>query len=64
MIRGMDNKPGIKTSEFWLSAAAIAVPAIQYGAHATANPNIVWLSGIVAAIYTLARAYIKGVNGG
>ena len=50
-------KPGIKTTEFWLSLLAMLLPALQTVIDLA--PGQGWLPAIVAAIYATSRAYAK-----
>jgi hypothetical protein len=49
-------KPGWKTTEFWLSLAAVIVPAFAPGV----TPELVaGMAGLVGTVYTLGRSMVK-----
>ena len=59
----MENKPGWKTSEFWLSVAAVLVGALLASGAITSVPMMQAL-GIAASVlgalgYTAARGFVK-----
>lgn len=56
-----EMKPGMKTSEFWLSAAgAIGLPvAMSVGA---VSPTAAGVSAGLMAVYTMARSYTKAAH--
>lgn len=53
---------GVKTSEFWLNLLAVGAPAAQAAFTGRTDSTSVLVTGILAAIYTIARAYLKGLS--
>lgn len=56
-------KAGVRTSEFWLSVLALALPYLldmgsdRVQAWGAAHG---WIGGLVVAVYVAGRAYVKG----
>lgn len=58
------NKPGYKTTEFWLKLAALLLTAM-YASGALTNSTALAIAGIAATIlgslgYTVSRTLVKG----
>ncbi len=51
---------GVKSSEFWINLLAVGAPAAQSAFTGRTDSTSVIVSGLLAAIYTIARAYLKG----
>ncbi len=60
----MNEKPGYKTSEFWLKLAALVLTAV-YASGVLTNNTALAIAGIAATIlgalgYTVSRTLVKG----
>ena len=51
-------RPGIKTTEFWTTLIAMALPAAMPGVVSAETASLI--AAGLAAIYTVTRAYVKG----
>lgn len=56
-------KPGYQTTEFWLTAAAIAAQQFGPVAEAAGPKTAAVTTAITAGLYTLARAWAKAKGG-
>lgn len=52
-------KAGVLTTEFWLHVAALVIPAVLQVAGASQNVVVIAAAQAAAALYTLARTWIK-----
>ena len=53
-------KSGIKTTEFWVTALVAIAPNIMAFLQQLSPDTAAWVSGIAVAVYTVARAFVKG----
>ncbi len=52
-------KPGVQTTEFWLHLASLAMPVIMQLAGQSQSALAIAGAQVAAALYTLARTWIK-----
>jgi len=58
----MENKPGYKTTEFWMSLFSTVLPAIAAGAGVIPAESAAVIGGVVTSMYTASRAFLKARN--
>lgn len=60
-IVSKETKPGYKTTEFWVTAAALLVTTLQeaVGLFNITDPTVIKVQGIIVAAYAVARGLAK-----